>query len=139
MKKFPALLILTLSSQPAGAALICPMVFPPPDVYYGQYIEQCMETTVTAAQALACMQIYVAGDPPPPVAAPQMKAFFKRGCALVEAVRRGLISNAGARSQLARNMAEVRYSVAAKAQQIFQRCYRPYCYSSGSAPGCNGN
>jgi len=106
--------------------------------YYGQYIEQCRETTVTAAQELACVGTYIAGDPPPPLAAAQVAAFFRQGWALVEAVRGGLISNAEARTQLARNMIYARYRVDAKVQQILYRCHYTYCNSFEYPTFCNG-
>jgi hypothetical protein len=114
------------------------MPFGPPGLYYGQYFQQCGEITVTAAQELACMEAYVAADPPPPIAAPQMRAFFKRGWTIIEAERRGVISNGEARAQLARNLVDAQYRIAAIVQQRLYRCEVTQCNSFPYPAFCNG-
>ncbi len=93
---------------------------------------------MSVAQELACMQDYVTADPPPPIAEAQVTAFFKRGCALVEAARRGLISNAEARAQLARNMVNAQYRVQAKVQQRLLQCHSTWCNEFGYSTFCSG-
>jgi hypothetical protein len=144
MKKFLALSIFSIVSPPAQAAILCPMMCSPalmcgpPLLYYGQFFQQCSEITITAAQELACMRGYVAFDPPPPIAAAQVRVFFKRGWSLIAAERRGLISNAEARTQLARNMVDTQYAVEAKVQQLSYRCHYTRCNCFGCSTFCNG-
>jgi hypothetical protein len=95
MKRILAALIISLLCAPVAQALtLCPMTCAPPILYYGQFFQQCSEITVTAAEELGCMRDYVAADPPPPIAARQVRAFFKRGWSIIAAMRNGLISDA---------------------------------------------
>jgi hypothetical protein len=138
MKKFLVLAVFILPLQPASAAgFLCAIPYGPPLPYYGQFFEQCYEITVTAGQELACMARYVAADPPPPIAAPQVRAFFKRGWSLIAAEHRGLISNGEALAQLNRDIIDTQYAVAAKVQEAFYRCETRRC-SFASPPFCNG-
>ena len=137
-KKVLVLSIFYLVSPSAQAAFLCPMIYEPPALYYGQYFQQCAESRMSVAQELACMQDYVTADPPPPIAEAQVTAFFRRGCALGEAARRGLISNAEARAQLARDMVNAQYHVQAKVQQRLLQCHSAWCNEFGYSTLCNG-
>lgn len=66
MKKFLALAIFALVSQPAHAGIFDLMIYGPPD-RYGQAFAQCAASTVTAAQELECARQYVIRDPVPAV------------------------------------------------------------------------
>jgi hypothetical protein len=93
---------------------------------------------VTAAQELACARNYVAANPVPAVGAAEVTAFFERGRVLVEAVRRGRMSDAEARAELAENMADAQARVQATVQQRIRRHHSLHCYSFGYSTSCNG-
>jgi hypothetical protein len=60
MKKFLALAIFALVSQPAHAGIFDLMIYGPPD-RYGQAFAQCAASTVTAAQGICRPERNVAG------------------------------------------------------------------------------
>lgn len=124
MKKFLALAIFVLVSHPARAGIFDLMIYGPPD-RYGQAFAQCAASTVTAAQELACARNYVAANPAPAVGAAEVTAFFERGRVLVEAVRRGRMSDAEARAELAENMADAQARVQAEVRNRI-RARRPF-------------
>jgi hypothetical protein len=139
MKKFVAMSIFGLAAQSAAqGAFLCPVIYGPPLLDYQQYFQQCVYTTVTAGQELACMETYLAATPPPPFAAGLVRAFFKRGWSAVEAVHRGLISNADALAQLNRDMVDTQYAIDVKLQQLLYRCEARPCNAFGYSTVCNG-
>ncbi len=139
MNKFLAALIFSFACAPVAEALTaCPVTCGPSVLYYGQFFQQCSEITVTAAEELACMRNYVAADRPPPIAARQVRAFFKRGWSIVAAMRHGLISNAGARTALTRNLVALQTRLLAEGQLLLYRCPGAWCNCFGYEPFCNG-
>jgi hypothetical protein len=139
MKTVLAALIYSLLCTPVAQALtVCPMTCAPSVLYCGQFFQQCSEITVTAAEELACMRNYVAADPPPPIAAPQVRAFFKRGWSIIAAMRHGLISNADAWTALTRNMVALQSRLLAESQLLLYPCPAAWCDCFGHEPFCNG-
>jgi hypothetical protein len=138
MKRFLALTILALVLQPAQAGIFDMMIYGPPD-RYGQAFAQCAASTITAAQELECARQSVLRDPVPAVGLAEMTAFFERGRALVEAVRRGRISDAEARTEMAENVAAAQSRVQATVQQrIRRRHHQVWCNPVGDSTFCNG-
>jgi hypothetical protein len=148
MKRFLALTIFAFISQSTWAASLCPIMYGPPPGYgppvwgqpdrYPQYLSQCADTTVTAAQEFACMEAYVAGDPPLPLLVAEVTAYFKRGCTLIKAVQRGLLSDGEAKAQFARNMAYLQRRIQEKVLQRLHLCYYTRCNSARYSTFCNG-
>jgi hypothetical protein len=137
MKRILAALIISLLCAPVAQALtLCPMTCAPPILYYGQFFQQCSEITVTAAEELGCMRDYVCADPPPPIAARQVRAFFKRGWSIIAAMRNGLISNADARTALTRNMVALQTRLQAESQLLLYRCPGAWCNCFACEPFC---
>ena len=131
-----ALIFSTVCAPVAQALAACPVTCGPPVLYYGQFFQQCSEITVTATEELACVRAYVAADPPPPFAAREVRAFFKRGWSIVAAMRHGLISNADARTVLTRNMVALQTGLLAEGQLLLYRCPGAWCNCFGYEPFC---
>jgi hypothetical protein len=93
---------------------------------------------VTAAQELACARNYVAANPVPAVGVAEVTAFFERGRVLVETVRRGRMSDAEARAQLAENMADAQSRVQGEVRQRIRRHHHLWCNTFGYSTYCNG-
>lgn len=85
------------------------------------------------------MRNYVAADPPPPIAARQVRAFLKSGWSIIAATRHGLISNAGARTALTRNMAALQTRLLAEGQRFLYPCPGAWCNCFGYEPFCSAN
>jgi hypothetical protein len=88
--------------------------------------------------ARAGVRAIAIADPPPAVAVAEVTAFFEWGRALVEAVRRGRMSDAEARAQLAETMAAGQSRVQGEVRQRIRRHHHLWCNTFGYSTYCNG-
>jgi hypothetical protein len=122
---------------PAHAGLLGLLIYGQRD-RYGVAFSQCAAATRTIEQELSCARAYVAQDPVPAVGAAAMTAFFAKGQALAEAVRRGRMTQLEARAELAEAAAEGESTVQETVRRRLSRHHFMHCNSFGYSTVCNG-